>query len=86
MCIFLLGLNFGCLPLGRYLKVLRSPKVCLCGSTRFKDEFLKLAKEFTLKGYIVTMPMVFIHSGDSIYEIDKDYLVDIELNKPEKYL
>ena len=27
--------------------------VTLCGSTRFKDEFLKVQKELTLKGYIV---------------------------------
>lgn len=27
--------------------------VTLCGSTRFKDEFLRVQKELTLKGYIV---------------------------------
>ena len=27
--------------------------ITLCGSTRFKDEFLKVQKELTLKGYIV---------------------------------
>ena len=29
---------------GRYYKVLKSPKVCLCGSTRFKDKFFEVAK------------------------------------------
>ena len=47
-----------------YYKVLHTPKVCLCGSTKFKDEFLEAAKQFTLKGYIVTMPFVFIHSDN----------------------
>ena len=49
---------------GQYFKILRAPKVCLCGSTRFKDKFFEVAKDFTLKGYIVTMPLVYHHSGD----------------------
>ena len=28
--------------------------ITLCGSTRFKNEFLQAQKELTLKGYIVT--------------------------------
>ena len=35
----------------------------LCGSTRFKDEFMKAQKE--LKGYIVISVGLFGHSGDS---------------------
>lgn len=73
--------HYGFCHCGRYLKVLRSPKVCLCGSTRFKDEFLQTAKKLTLEGYIVTMPMVFIHSGDDAYEIDKDYLDEVHKAK-----
>lgn len=38
--------------------------VTLCGSTRFKEEFLDANRRFTLKGYIVLMPGVFGHSGD----------------------
>ena len=38
--------------------------VTLCGSTRFKDEFLKVQKELTLKGYIVNSVGLFGHSGD----------------------
>ena len=49
---------------GQFYKILRAPKVCLCGSTRFKDKFFEVAKEFTLQGYIVTMPLIFHHSGD----------------------
>lgn len=51
---------------GRYYKVRRTKKICLCGSTKFKDKFIEVAKDFTLKGYIVTMPMIFEHSGDEI--------------------
>lgn len=29
------------------------PVVTLCGSTRFKDDFLRVQKELTLRGYIV---------------------------------
>lgn len=38
--------------------------VTLCGSTRFKDEFLKTQKELTLKGIIVISVGLFGHSGD----------------------
>ena len=39
--------------------------VTLCGSTRFKDEFMKVQKELTLKGYIVISVGLFGHAGDS---------------------
>ena len=39
--------------------------VTLCGSTKFKDEFMKAQKDLTLKGYIVISVGLFGHSGDS---------------------
>ena len=39
--------------------------ITLCGSTRFKDEFLKVQKELTLKGNIVISVGLFGHSDDS---------------------
>ncbi len=42
----------------------RPKVVTLCGSTRFKSEFLETAKSETLEGRIVLMPNVFGHSGD----------------------
>ncbi len=41
------------------------PVVTLCGSTRFKDEFLEVQKQLTLKGYIVLTVGLFGHSGDN---------------------
>ena len=38
--------------------------ITLCGSTKFKDEFIKAQKELTLKGYIVISPCLFAQSGD----------------------
>ena len=38
--------------------------ITLCGSTRFKDEFLKVQKDLTLKGNIVLSVGLFGHSGD----------------------
>ncbi|MBR3882988.1 MAG: hypothetical protein IKJ36_07000 [Clostridia bacterium] len=38
--------------------------ITLCGSTRFKDEFMKAQKDLTLKGYIVISVGLFGHSGD----------------------
>ena len=39
--------------------------VTLCGSTRFKEQFMNAQKELTLKGYIVISVGLFGHSGDS---------------------
>lgn len=39
--------------------------ITLCGSTRFKDEFLKVEKKLTLKGNIVLSVGLFGHSGDN---------------------
>ena len=39
--------------------------VTLCGSTRFKDEFMKVQKRLTLEGNIVISVGLFGHSGDS---------------------
>ena len=39
--------------------------ITLCGSTRFKDDFLKAQKDLTLKGNIVISVGLFGHSGDS---------------------
>lgn len=38
--------------------------VTLCGSTRFKDDFIRIQKELTLQGYIVISVGLFGHSGD----------------------
>ena len=40
------------------------PIITLCGSTRFKDEFLRVQKDLTLKGWIVISVGLFGHSGD----------------------
>jgi len=39
--------------------------ITLCGSTRFKDEFLRIQKELTLQGNIVISVGLVGHSGDS---------------------
>ena len=39
--------------------------ITLCGSTRFKDEFLLAQKKLTLEGNIVISIGLFGHSGDS---------------------
>ena len=40
------------------------PVVTLCGSTRFKDQFMEAQKRLTLDGYIVISVGLFGHSGD----------------------
>ena len=40
------------------------PVITLCGSTRFKDEFMMAQKRLTLEGNIVISVGLFGHSGD----------------------
>ena len=55
--------------------------VTLCGSTRFKEHFIKVQKELTLKGYIVISVGLFGHSGDSeVWEnTDEGTLTEIKV-------
>lgn len=39
--------------------------ITLCGSTKFKDEYLKAQKDLTLQGNIVISVGLFGHSGDN---------------------
>ena len=39
--------------------------ITLCGSTKFKDEFLRVQKELTLQGNVVISVGLFGHSGDN---------------------
>ena len=38
--------------------------ITLCGSTRFKDQFMEMQKKLTLEGYIVISVGLFGHAGD----------------------
>ena len=42
----------------------RYPVITLCGSTRFKEQFLEAQKRLTLEGNIVISVGLFGHSGD----------------------
>lgn len=41
------------------------PVITLCGSTKFRDTFIEVQKQLTLKGYIVISVGLFGHSGDA---------------------
>ena len=57
------------------------PVITLCGSTRFKEEFIEAQKELTLAGNIVISVGLFGHSGDKeVWEgMDEDTLTDTKL-------
>lgn len=40
--------------------------ITLCGSTKFKDDFISVEKKLTLEGNIVISLVLFGHSGDSL--------------------
>lgn len=49
---------------GRYYKIKEYPIITLCGSTRFKEQFIEMQKKLTLQGWIVISVGLFGHSGD----------------------
>ena len=56
--------------------------ITLCGSTRFKDEFMKAQKELTLEGHIVISVGCFGHSdNDPRIEASKEMLDAMHLKK-----
>lgn len=55
--------------------------ITLCGSTKFKDEFMEVQKNLTLDGYIVISVGCFGHSGDVFTEEQKEMLDDMHKRK-----
>ena len=51
--------------------------VTLCGSTRFKQEFLNTQKKLTLEGNIVISVGLFGHSGDAeAFDVETKAMLD----------
>lgn len=55
--------------------------ITLCGSTKFKKEFINVQKQLTLLGYIVISVGCFGHSGDMFSDEDKYMLDDMHKRK-----
>lgn len=57
--------------------------ITLCGSTRFKDEYMREQKRLSLEGNIVISVGLFGHSGDTevLTEGIKEMLDDMHLRK-----
>ena len=63
---------------GRYYKVPDCPIVTLCGSTRFKDDFLRMQSIYTLAGFIVLSVGCFGHADNiELSEEDKHKLDEL---------
>ena len=50
--------------------------VCLCGSTKFKEEFLETEKSFTLRGWIVLTVGFFTHADNVVTPDQVKYMLD----------
>jgi hypothetical protein len=63
----------------------RYPVITLCGSTKFKEEFIHVQKELSLRGNIVISVGLFGHSGDNEVWSDgtKEMLDDMHKHKIE---
>lgn len=61
----------------------RYPVITLCGSTRFKEQFIEAQKRLTLAGNIVISVGLFGHSGDDEVwtECTKEMLDDMHKRK-----
>ena len=55
--------------------------ITLCGSTKFKDEFMEVQKQLTLAGFIVLSVGCFGHSGDKFSDDQKRMLDDMHKRK-----
>lgn len=55
--------------------------VCICGSTRFREQIVAATRDRTLAGDIVLAPGVFGHSGDAMTEGQKVALDALHLRK-----
>lgn len=56
------------------------PVVTLCGSTKFKNDFIEVQKNLTLQGYIVLSVGLFGHSSDDLQGA-KEMLDDMHKRK-----
>ena len=60
--------------------------VTLCGSTKFKDEFIRANFLLTMKGYIVLSVGWFGHSKENVFtvtSVEKEFLDDLHKRKIE---
>lgn len=55
--------------------------ITLCGSTKFKKEFIDTLRRLTLEGHVVLLPGVYAHSGDNLTSEDKLMLDDMHKRK-----
>lgn len=55
--------------------------ITLCGSTKFKEEFIEVQKQLTLEGNIVISVGLFGHSGDNFTDEEKIMLDDMHKRK-----
>ncbi len=63
----------------------RYPVITLCGSTKFKDDFIRVQRELTLKGYVVISVGLFGHADGEyrtvLTEEVKEMLDDMHMQK-----
>jgi hypothetical protein len=57
------------------------PVACICGSMRFYDWMLKVAERYTLKGYLVLLPLV--RKDAAMTDSDKHYQHLVEQSLPD---
>lgn len=57
-------------------------KICLCGSTKFKDDYIRINRELSIKGHTVISVATFVHQpGEELTEDEKIKLDLVHLNK-----
>ena len=56
--------------------------ITLCGSTRFKQDFLRVQEKLTMTGNVVIVPNIFFHADHKLISLsDRILLDDIQRQK-----
>src|SRR5690606_28766113 len=74
------GIPPGPLPSNQYKKGARAVKVCLIGSTRFREEFVEVNQELTRRGHLV-YSVAFYKEPTKVDEHTKEVLDLVHLQK-----
>lgn len=67
---------------GQYYKILKLPKVCLCGDLCLKGTVLRVAHKIALEGYIVLSSILYLYK-DNFNNLSEDEKRLLEIHKAE---
>lgn len=52
--------------------------IAFCGSSKFKEVFLAVAKGFALRGYVVIPPIIYSHTDGVQFSAEEEHMLEAE--------